>query len=211
MSSIPAYVLLRHFIVRCTIGGLPADLAAAQLRSVLTGSLTGAAWGRILTEYVASGLLNFQFTKRRELLVAVKAVQINTPNNLAILAADWLAIETFDTPAVPAVPGGRGRGRGRGAVAAVAAVPVVLGPPNLKFIDLASVSRLLDPLASSPLEAFGILAGMLGPCSTRAVRLDQLRECTPPSGAGVSVMRKPAMPSRSRAATAAAPGLLGEA
>ena len=66
MSSIPAYVLLRHFIVRCTIGGLPADLAAAQLRSVLTGSLTGAAWGRILTEFVASGLLNLQFTKRRE-------------------------------------------------------------------------------------------------------------------------------------------------
>ena len=81
-SSIPAYVLLRHFIVRCTIGGLPADLAAAQLRSVLTGSLTGAAWGRILTEFVASGLLNLQFTKRRELLVAVKAVQINNPGNL---------------------------------------------------------------------------------------------------------------------------------
>ena len=88
MSSIPAYVLLRHFIVRCTIGGLPADLAAAQLRSVLTGSLTGAAWGRILTEFVASGLLNLQFTKRRELLVAVKAVQINNPGNLALLAAD---------------------------------------------------------------------------------------------------------------------------
>jgi hypothetical protein len=115
MSSIPAYVLLRHFIVRCTIGGLPADLAAAQLRSVLTGSLTGAAWGRILTEFVASGLLNLQFTKRRELLVAVKAVQINNPGNLALLAADWLAIESFDTPAVPAAAPGRGRGRGRGA------------------------------------------------------------------------------------------------
>ena len=43
MSSIPAYVLLRHFIGRCTIGGLPADLAAAQVRSVLTGKARAKA------------------------------------------------------------------------------------------------------------------------------------------------------------------------
>ena len=119
MSSIPAYVLLRHFIGRCTIGGLPADLAAAQVRSVLTGSLTGAAWGRVLTEYVASGLLNMQFTKRRELLIAVKDLQINNPGNLALLAADWLAVEAFDTPAVRTCSSGWSRAwpwtrRGRG-------------------------------------------------------------------------------------------------
>jgi len=172
-SSISSYVLLRHFAVRCSIGGLPADLAAANAHSVLTGALTGAAWSRILTEYVASGLLTMHFTKRRELLTAVKALQVNTPGNLALLAGDWLAaIEPFDTP--PVVGAAAGRGRGRGAAAAVVAVPLIPGPAALKFVDLASVARLWDPSAHCPLEAFCILAGMLGPCSTRAIRMDAM-------------------------------------
>ena len=56
-STVPTYVLIRVFLPRCSIGPNAADITAAGRISVFDLVLTGAAWSRILTEYVASGLL----------------------------------------------------------------------------------------------------------------------------------------------------------
>eukprot|EP00966_Prymnesium_polylepis_P258110 5961984-Prymnesium_polylepis.1 len=66
------------------------------------------------------------------------ALVIKSPANLVLSLADFLFGESFDTPAVAAIPAGRGRvrGRGRGA-AAVPAVPALPGPAALNFLALA--------------------------------------------------------------------------
>ena len=177
-SALPLFKALRAFIPRCTIGTAPPDVAAAMRLSALTGGLTAAAWSRVLTELVDSGLLAFQFNKLRELRAALRGLAITNPANLALLAADWLVIEPFNTPAVAggaAAPGrGRGRGRARGAANPAPAIPAIPGPASLRFLDLASLSRLENPQAPCPLEAWALLAGVLGPCSRRAIRADQL-------------------------------------
>ena len=65
-SALPLFKALRVFISRCTIGTAPLDVTAAMRLSVLTGGLTAAAWSRVLTELVSSGLLAFHFEKLRE-------------------------------------------------------------------------------------------------------------------------------------------------
>ena len=150
--------------------------------SALTLALTGAFWTRLLTEYVASGLLTDPISSRREVLRVITTLTFSTPGHLVILVADVVvnAVESFDTPAVPAAPaavGGRGRGRGAAAVGvpvpAGGALPVP-GPPSLRFLHLTSRLRLFDPASSRPLLSLAILSGYLGPSLTRAVRSDEL-------------------------------------
>jgi hypothetical protein len=156
------------------------DLAAADSHSVLTFALTGAAWGRILTELVASGLLTTTFTLLRDFDEAILDLVVATPANLDILAGDYLAApESFDTPAVAGVPGraavaARPGVRRVAAIAAIAARPAVAGPPSLAFISMATITRLHEATEAAPLLALGLLAGLLGPVSTRVVRIDGL-------------------------------------
>ena len=62
-SSIPAYVLLRHFIVRCTIGGLPADLVSSSnsnssrsLYSARRSFPSGLSFSRMMTTSQGGGV-----------------------------------------------------------------------------------------------------------------------------------------------------------
>ena len=48
--------MVRCFSSRCSVGPLPADVAAAAARSALTAYLKVAAWVRILEELCAGGL-----------------------------------------------------------------------------------------------------------------------------------------------------------
>ena len=57
-------------------------------------------------------------------------------------------------------------------VPAAAAVPAVPGPASMRFIHLASLARLCD--ASGEMFGVALLAGILGPIATRAVRADPL-------------------------------------
>ena len=93
------------------------------------------------------------------------------------LAADVMAVQPFGAAPVVAPAGGRGRGRGRGAAAVGVPIPVGAvggGPPELRFIALATLDTLVDYSSPLPLLSLSVLAGFLGPCSNQAVRADEL-------------------------------------
>ncbi|KAL1526909.1 hypothetical protein AB1Y20_015600 [Prymnesium parvum] len=103
--------MLVSFGARLSCAKSPADLPAADKVNPLTLGLNGAAWTRILNEYLSSGLLNSSVTSRMELITRLSSLVIATPANLQILASDWQLGE--DTAGTPGVPG----------IAAVPAVP----------------------------------------------------------------------------------------
>ena len=166
---------LRAFIRRCRIGTNAADLLMARQVSIFQLALTAAAWSRILTELRDSGLLRRPMARLRDLDRNLEELTVLNPINLLLLAADFLPLAPFNPP-VPVVPAA-GRGRGRGAAAAAVGVPVqpgaAVGPAELRFVSLCSLEKLQDP-ASGDLAAVALLAGMLGPCLTHAVRSDEL-------------------------------------
>ena len=175
-ASLPTYKALRAFARRCVVGPNAADMAMARQTSVLGFALVAAAWSRILSELRDSGLFNSQSTYLRDLEVRLSGLRLLNPANLQLLAADFLAVAPFNQPAPIAPVVGRGRGRGQAAPAV--GVPVLggaaVGPPELRFIHLCSLDKLQDPSSQSPFAAVVLLAGMLGPCLTHAVRADEL-------------------------------------
>ena len=79
--------MLKAFGARLSASQLPADLAASRNVGPLTVKLSGAAWTRILNEYLASNLLAATFSSRAELLDALLGLAIATPANLSIITA----------------------------------------------------------------------------------------------------------------------------
>jgi hypothetical protein len=162
--------LMGHFIALCDRDTTDAPtLLAFNTRNALDFALEGTCWSRILTEYVASGLLAASFTDLPSFYLALAQLAIGTPTNLAILATDLRVGEAFDTPGVPAVPG-RAAARGRRAVAGVPAVAAVPGPAELAVLNLATIESLREPSTTSPLLALAKLMASLGGVLTRAAR-----------------------------------------
>ena len=173
-ASLAHFVAIRVWILRSSFGPAPADLATARLHSALTVAFQAAAWSRWLTELASSGLLaKAPFDRLRDSDAAMELLTLANPNQLDILAADYLATETWFSPGTPAVAARRAGG-GRPARAAVAAGPPGPGPAELAFLELCKIDRLADTSLPCPLLALGRLSGMLGPVSTRAVRIDVL-------------------------------------
>ena len=173
-ASLPHFVAIRVWILRNSIGPSPADMATARLHSVLTIAFNAAAWSRWLTELAASSLLDkAPFDRVRDSDAAMELLTLANPNQLDILAADYLAVETWLTPGTPAVAGRRAGG-GYPARAAIPAGPPMPGPAELAFLELCKIDRLADTGLPCPLLALGRLSGMLGPVSTRASRTDVL-------------------------------------
>ena len=174
--SAPHWRMLRAFIARCSIGNDPGSLAMARATSLFLFLLNGAAWSRILTELRDSGLFSAVYQRMRDLSAALSGLVVQNPAFLAILAGDLVAGAPFNPPPAAAAVG-RGRGRGRGVAAVgvpVGAAGAVGGPSELRFINLASLDKLVDTTDSSPMVAVAVLAGSLGPCSTQAIRGDEL-------------------------------------
>ena len=174
--SIPHWRMLRAFVARCSIAADPASFAMARATSIFLLILSGAAWTRILTELRDSGLFARVYAKVRDLAAALAELVLQNPALLVLLAGDIVAGVPFNPPPIVAAVG-RGRGRGRGAAAVgvpVAAAAAVGGPPELRFIQLATLDRLVDSTDAAPMSAVAILAGSLGPCFTQAVRDDEL-------------------------------------
>ena len=46
-------------------------------------------------------------------------------------------------------------------------------PPELRFINLATLDKLVEPFHSAPMTAVALLAGFLGPCLTNAIRVNE--------------------------------------
>ena len=181
--------MLHVFFERCDLVlSNHAFLVTFQSTHMFTLAMPGAAWGRVLTELVASGLLAQPIADLSALIVAVRSLTISTPANLLLTPSDFLAGEAFDTPPAAAVPGvaavqsraaagPRGRAGHRPAVPAVAAVaaiqgvPAVFGPADLHFLtflDLLALRRVGD---SAPMAIAARLAPLVGACLTRAYRL----------------------------------------
>jgi hypothetical protein len=167
--------LMSHFIGRCDRDGADAPtLLAFNTRSPLDLAFEGAFWSRILTEYVASGLLSASFSDLPSFCLALSQLGVNTPANLLILAPDIRVGEEFSTPGVAAVPG-RAAARGqRRAVPAIPAVPAAPGPAELEVLNLLTIESLREPGTSSPLLALAKLMAVLGGVLTRASRTPPL-------------------------------------
>lgn len=186
-ASLPQFVAIRVFLLRNAIGTGPNDLAIARTRTPLTISFSAGAWSRWLTELVASGILaNAPYARLRDSDAVLLEMTITTPANLEVLAGDYSPFEDFASAGTPGVPGVAARpalGRGttvrdgpnqaaRAAVAAVAAIPPNPGPPELAFIQSASLVVLNLPGSHAPLQSFCRLVGALGPAGSRAIRDD---------------------------------------
>ncbi|KAL3922128.1 MAG: hypothetical protein SGPRY_004674, partial [Prymnesium sp.] len=139
--SLATWQMLTAFGGRLCTSKLPADLPASLVAYPLNLCFSGAAWTRILNEYLASGLLNTPVNTRMELQGVIRLLSPANPLNLKLIAADWALGEgvapVATVAAVAAVPGraaipatGRpGRVGYRAAVAAVAPAPAI--PPSL--------------------------------------------------------------------------------
>jgi hypothetical protein len=97
---------------------------------------------------------------------------IEDSKDLVITPDDLMAGEPLDRPGGQA-RAAVGRPGQRGYQPAVPATPDVTGPVALQFIARCSLSMLEDPSSrNSPLTAWAIIAGVLGPCFTHSSRED---------------------------------------
>ena len=98
--SLRAWQMNRTWLRRCGLSAAAADHLAFQSISMLNFRLTGAAWSRVLTEFVASDLLSKTFSDLRGLRLALGALEISAPASLVLLASDLDPGEDFDAPVV---------------------------------------------------------------------------------------------------------------
>lgn len=169
LKQLHIFQAVRCFLGRCSLSTQPAEAAAWTGVSFLEFDLNVAAWNRIIDEYDVSGLAqalqNAGATTLEAFDQTTRSLNLVDATNLILEMNDVERRELFDTPA-----GGAPRGRGRGHAAA--RVAVVPGPPVLKFLEVCKIPWLEDTDgAVANLWPLAYLAGMLGPVSTRAVRL----------------------------------------
>ena len=186
--AMETWQMLAVFGARLTTSKVPADMATTRDKSPLTLALNGAAWSRVLNEFLTSGLLRSPMNNKHELEAVLLGLAIVNPNALEICAHDWLAVEGYDLvnavaaqAAIPAVPAVAARAASRHAPAiaarpyraAVPAVAAVAGRPALvASMQYLGHTRLinLETNGSAPWELVSLLAGLLGPCLTQAER-----------------------------------------
>ena len=173
LVELAEWKMVAIFGCKARLGSSPVDQAAGIARNLLTLQLTAAFWSQYLTELVASGLLSGTFPHRQSIQARVAELTPVNSANLQVSAAHWDTEETFDTPAVPAVPPGSRRG-GRAAVPGRAAIPAQPGPPELKFIARCNILLLESADGAEKWSMICRGAGMLGGAATRAIRLDDM-------------------------------------
>jgi hypothetical protein len=157
-----------YFIPRCSFS--PDDTTRELLSRCSPFELVvkGTAWRRVLDAYITSKLLEVPFDSARLQRKALRSLKITAPGELLLYAADFIEVETFNTPLRPARPA-QGRHGHRGYQAAVAEVPAQAGPQALRVIQGCPIYHLQEPdNAIEPLGPLATLAGCLGPCSTRS-------------------------------------------
>lgn len=174
LAGISLFKAVRAFLSRCSLSRTPEAATTFSQTSFLQFDLTVAAWTRILDEFDNSDLPRILRDSYAASLLAlddaIKQLTPANPNNLIIHGADLLLRDSFDDPGAPAVPANN---RGRARQAAAPAVPATPGPAELSFLNLCTLSHLEDQgSVTTPLLPLSRLAGMVGPYSTRAVRLN---------------------------------------
>lgn len=167
---LPEHILIKMFLPPCDLH--PAtDYQQFSTFNPLTFRLTEAAWSRILSEYCDSGLLQLSFSSPRELRDALCHLTFSNPANLHITPDNITAAETYH--ATQPTDGNRGNGRGgRGGRGAAPQAAPTAPPPELLFLHLTPITHLRTPDCNEPLLPLSRLAGLLGPCHTRASRTD---------------------------------------
>ncbi|KAL1496845.1 hypothetical protein AB1Y20_014431 [Prymnesium parvum] len=182
--------MLAVFRARLSCAKTPADIPAADKVNPLTIGLTGAAWTRILNEYLGSGLLRVSTHSRADLISRLNSLSIVNPQHLQVSTADWqLGEDVSGTPGIPGVPavpavaatpavGRRGQrgyrppgpAPGQPAIPAVPAVPGQAPlDPALLFLTLTHIFEL-ECEGPTPWMVVCYLAGALGAISTQSER-----------------------------------------
>jgi hypothetical protein len=157
-AGLGTFQLLYAFGATLRTAPPPAVVGAVRAASPFTLRLNDAAWSRILTEFVASGIfMNGPIADYTALQELIEGASIPNPANLHISAADLVAGQPFIIPA----------GNGGGAVRARRMLEPV------RFIHLASVALLEDINSRSPWKAVVTLVACVGPCLTHASRIDE--------------------------------------
>ena len=172
MRGLPHATVTKVFLAPCNLNAAQEHQTRFESFNPLTFRLTAAAWSRILSEYVDSGLLDATFDSPRELRRALNNLSIQNPTQLQLEPDDIVGAETFDAPAVQTqTAAGRGRGHGGRGGGQPQLQPSVPGPPALTFLDLSSLTILQQPDSPEPLLPLAKIVGLLGACHTRASRM----------------------------------------
>lgn len=146
------------FLSRCFVEETPPSKTAADDAHPLNFRLSATAWSRILSAYVDSGLLDQPCPDLPSFRKVLSALVMVRPQDLAITHADWNLGEAFTIPT--------------GNTPAEVEARESLSP--LRFLSLASVTRLENPVQASPRFSLLVqLIGALGPCLTNAVLQDE--------------------------------------
>ena len=132
---------LLAFARRCKVSRAPADMPRFAVVILLRLGLTTAAWRRVLGELVASGLLGCTFSDVPQMHAAIDSLSLRVPANMIIHPRD-LQLGQASTAAQPL-------------------------PTNLVFLSLVNVADL-EVAGHAPWAIVTRLAGVLGPCLTRA-------------------------------------------
>ena len=151
-ASLTKWQFVAEFGARCSLSQQPADLPAARNLNVFSLCISGAAWTRILTEYVTSGALGIVASNYHEFQEALRALVIINPQELILTPADFLMVEGFTTAvaAAPAIPAVAAR-RAVAVVLAVAARAAVPATPARREVSALPVMPATQEWLQSPL------------------------------------------------------------
>jgi hypothetical protein len=188
--SLPQWAVIKFFLPRCSLSAVMAPPPAGL--SFFTANFTPAFWGRILSHLVDQGMLDSDPDSPRALAKTILALSVDKAV-MTVNTSDLAPAEPFDTPpvygppiaAIPARAAVAARNRGAARIAAIPAQPAVPaapppvvtpsapGPPELRFLAIASASAFADSRnTSAPLAGFAFLCGHLGAVCTSASRTD---------------------------------------
>lgn len=151
------------------------------LVSVLELSFSVECWERVLNEINASDVrTRLSGEGWPAYQAALAAASFVNTSNVGLAYTDLDRGETFDAPPAAAVsprpeaPRRRGQGQAIGPEPMAAPpppAPPMPGPPELLLLSLTTLNILEEPDSTLPLGALCYLAGQLGDCRTRALRL----------------------------------------
>ena len=153
--SLPTYRAFKAFGSRLSLSPNPLDITYARTIHIMVLKINAMAWGRILTEYITSGLitnlpanatLSNWYTTLGDLV-------ISTPANLQLSIPDFSLGQPFTVPAANGIP--------RNSLLRV------------RFFSLTNVVDLQIP-GSSPFDLIADLYGMVGACLSNLSRQSEI-------------------------------------
>ena len=168
-SLLELHEAIHLFLSRCSLSK-EIDRRLPKLVNPLVFNLNEKGWSRVLSVLVHAGLFSHSYEEVHTFLQKLEELELDDDALAALLLGpDDLALgESFDSPSSSS----QGRGRER-SQAQSSGEGMVAGPPALRYLSLVPVTVLTSD-RGAPLGPLCRLISLLGPCYSRASRLDEL-------------------------------------